>query len=95
MPAGNDAPFDVNALSATFTGPPVFHGSTAERQSPRCLTSSTPPAPLSLPATTASVPNGCIGFVKTLESAIVYVVTCCSSSSVHPVSSYGAGSSGL
>lgn len=36
-----------------------------------------------------------MGFVKTVESAILCVTTWRSSSSVHPVSSYGGGSSAL
>jgi hypothetical protein len=85
----------VNALSATLTFPAAFHGSSAERQSPRCFTSITGPLPRTVPATFGSAPSGAIGFVRMLESGIVYDTTWRSSSSVQPVSSYGLGSSGL
>ena len=60
-----------------------------------CLTSSVAPVPTTRPATVASAVSGRIGFDRIVESVIVYVSTWRSSSSVHPVSSYGDGSSGL
>src|SRR5688572_32560559 len=95
VPAGYVVPSAMNAVSATATRPAAFHGNTADRQSPTCLTRSVPPVPLTRPATVALAVTGRIGFERIDESAIVYVSTCRSSSIVQPVSSYGDGSSGL
>ena len=76
VPAGKLAPFAVNALSATETfTPPTFHGSVAERQSPRWGTASVPPLPATVPVTLAFPVSSCIGFVSTAESPMVYAVT--------------------
>ena len=95
VPAGKLAPSTVKALSATRTRPPAFQGSAADRQSPMWRTTSVAPVPRTAPGTLASVVSMRMGFVSTEESAIVIDVTCRSSSSVQPVSSYGDGSSGL
>src|SRR5215467_6780800 len=69
VPAGYAWPFDVNVDSATETFEPFsFHGSAADRQSPRWRTSSTLPEPFVLPVTFASAASAVIGFARIVES---------------------------
>ena len=62
VPAANATPPAENAESATLTRPAAtFQGRTAERQSPRCGTTSTCPVPAMVPVTVASAVSIVIG----------------------------------
>src|SRR3982750_3635517 len=68
VPAGYSTLPSLNDFSATLTfAPPTFHGRTADRQSPRCLTRSVPVAG-TVPLTLASAVSSCIGRVRIVES---------------------------
>src|SRR5438046_1473566 len=63
VPAGYFSPRTVNDSSATFTEVgAIFHGSTADLQSPRWRTRNGPEPSGMVPSTFASVVRSCIGF---------------------------------
>ncbi len=76
VPAGKLVPLAVNAESATETFAPfTFHGSAADRQSPRCRTKSTEPVPVVVPRIFASASSIFIGFARIVESTTFSVCT--------------------